>query len=69
MSKEQTINKLNEVYERIQTLNIQPTQTNMEKMLQCLYDLREAARMINGEAEKNEPDTRTPADPGGRDGD
>lgn len=67
--RDETINKLNEVYERIQTLDIQPTQRNMEKMLQCLYDLREAARMINGEAEENGTDTRTPADPGGRDGD
>ena len=61
---EKIINKLNEVYERIQTLDIQPTQRNMEKMLQCLYDLKEAAKMINGEADEIETDTRTPADPG-----
>lgn len=65
---EKITNKLNEVYERIQTLDIQPTQRNMEKLLQCLYDLKEAARMINGEAEEN-GETRTPADPGGRNGD
>lgn len=32
--------KLNEVYKRLQTLNLPPTQGNLETMLQCLYDLK-----------------------------
>lgn len=56
------INKLNEAYTRLQTLDIQPTQKNLEKLLQCLYDLKEAARMIT-EAEKDEKHGQA-ADPG-----
>ena len=52
---DEIINKLNEAYTRLQTLDIQPTQKNMEKLLQCLYDLKEAARMIT-EAEKDGKD-------------
>ena len=32
--------KLNEVYKRLQTLNLPPTQGNLETLLQCLYDLK-----------------------------
>lgn len=32
--------KLNEVYKRLQTLNLLPTQHNLETLLQCLYDLK-----------------------------
>lgn len=32
--------KLNEVYKRLQTLNMPATQNNMETLLQCLYDLK-----------------------------
>lgn len=32
---------IKECFERLQTLNIQPTIENMEKLLQTLYDLRE----------------------------
>lgn len=59
---DEIINKLDEAYKRLQTLEIQPTQKNMEKLLQSLYDLKEAARMITeaGTDEQNRP----AADPG-----
>ena len=59
---DEIINKLDEAYKRLQTLEIQPTQKNMEKLLQSLYDLKEAARMIT-EAKTDEQD-RPAADPG-----
>lgn len=58
--------KLNEVYERLQTLDIMPTKGNMEKLLQCLYDLRD----IYNELERMEANNGgQAADPGGRDDD
>lgn len=32
--------KLNEIYKRLQRLNIQTTKENMELLLQCMYDLK-----------------------------
>ena len=59
-------NKLNEVYERLQTLDIMPTKGNMEKLLQCLYDLRD----IYNELERMEANNGgQAADPGGRNDD
>ena len=59
-------NKLNDVYERLQTLDIMPTRGNMEKLLQCLYDLRD----IYNELERTEANNGgQAADPGGRDDD
>ena len=59
-------NKLNDVYERLQTLDIMPTKGNMEKLLQCLYDLRD----IYNELERMEANNGgQAADPGGRNDD
>ena len=55
--------KLNECYERLQTLNMPNTRHNMETILQTLYDLQE----VYWELERMENDERTDADPGGRD--
>lgn len=56
--------KLNEVYERLQTLDIMPTKANMEKLLQSLYDLRD----IYNELERMEANNGgKAADPGRRD--
>ena len=33
--------KINAVYERLQTIDIMPTKGNLEKLLQSLYDLRD----------------------------
>ena len=33
--------KLERCFDRLQSLDIQPTLTNMEKLVQTLYDLRE----------------------------
>lgn len=63
------IEKLNEVFKRLQTLSITATKGNMETLLQCLYDLQD----VVGEIERME---RTETDggdggqedhPGGRD--
>ena len=51
-------------FERLQTLDIVPTVTNMEKLLQSLYDLREVYQEME-RRETNGPE----ADPGGRDED
>lgn len=58
--------KLTECFERLQGLDIKPTLTNMEALVQTLYDLRE----IYNELGKGDRDGRGPeADPGGRDDD
>lgn len=44
--------KVNEIYTRLQTLDITPTLNNMEKLLQTLYDLRD----IYNEIEQKEKD-------------
>lgn len=58
--------KLKEVYERLQALDIKPTKGNMEKLLQCLYDLQD----VYNELERMEANNGgQAADPGGRDDD
>ena len=58
-------NKLEQCFERLQSLNIQPTLGNMEKLVQTLYDLRE----IYQEIKEGEENGRGQADPDGRDND
>lgn len=53
--------KLEACFDRLQTLEIQPTLANMEKLVQTLYDLRE----LYNELEDN--DGRTETDPERRD--
>lgn len=53
--------KLEACFNRLQTLEIQPTLTNMEKLVQTLYELRE---MYN---ELEENDGRAETDPERRD--
>lgn len=53
--------KLEACFNRLQTLEIQPTLANMEKLVQTLYDLRE----LYNELEEN--DGRTETDPERRD--
>lgn len=50
-------------FTRLQSLNIQPTLTNMENLVQTLYDLRTAYKKLS----EVEPDGRGTADPGGQD--
>ena len=57
--------KLEQCFERLQSLNIQPTLGNMEKLVQTLYDLRE----VYQEIKEGEEDGRGQADPDGRNGD
>jgi len=54
--------RLAAIFERLQTLDIQPTEENMKKLLLTLNDLRE----IYEELGKGETDE---ADPEGRNGD
>lgn len=49
--------KIEACFNRLQTLNIQPTKTNMEILLQTLYDLNAVYD------EMGENDGRTQADP------
>lgn len=53
--------KLEACFDRLQTLEIQPTLANMEKLVQTLYDLRD---MYN---ELEDDDGRTETDPERRD--
>lgn len=46
-------------YDRLQSLEIVPTVSNMETLLQTLYDLREVYRSLEGV----ETDGRTETDP------
>lgn len=53
--------KLKEVYRRLQTLDLKPTQHNMETLLQCLYDLKSVYKELeakeagaDGQADKAE---------------
>lgn len=43
--------KLEECFNRLQTLDIQPTENNMEKLLKTLYDLKEIYREMEKEEE------------------
>ena len=40
------LEKLNSAFERLQALQIKPTVTNMESLLQSLYDIRDAYNKI-----------------------
>ena len=51
--------KINECFMRLQSLEIQPTLKNMEKLVQTLYDLRE----VYNKLEEGEEDERPAADP------
>ena len=53
--------KIEICFKRLQTLEIQPTQSNMEKLLQTLYDLKEIYN------EMGENDGGDQADPERRD--
>lgn len=53
--------KLEACFDRLQTLEIQPTLANMEKLVQTLYDLRELYNKLE------EDDGRTETDPERRD--
>lgn len=51
-------------YDRVQTLEISPTLTNMEKLLQTLYDLRSVYQKLKEmEATTDGTDNGTAADP------
>lgn len=55
--------KIEACFKRLQTLSIQPTRDNMEKLLQTLYDLEE----VYNKLKEDEGDGRTAADPERRD--
>ena len=42
----EVLEKLNACFERLQTLDINPTLNNMEKLVQTLYDLRDVYNEI-----------------------
>lgn len=54
---------LDACFTRLQSLNIQPTLTNMENLVQTLYDLRAVYNKLS----EVETDGRRAADPGGQD--
>ena len=62
--KEKMLEILGRCYERLQGLDIQPTQNNMEALLQTLYDLKEVYNRLKEEQDGD----GTAADPEGRDG-
>lgn len=51
--------KIEACFERLQSLDIAPTLSNMEKLLQSLYDIRE----VYQELERMEADGRAKTDP------
>ena len=51
------LKKLEESFERLQTLEIRPTVDNMEKLLQTLYDLREVYQKLKEGEANAEADT------------
>ena len=55
------LEKLSASFERLQGLKIQPTVTNMESLLQSLYDIREAYDKIK-EMEVKEDERQIPED-------
>lgn len=56
--------KLEAVFDRLQTLDIKPTLTNMEILVQCLYDLRDCYDILTKE---EQADGRAEIDPEERD--
>ena len=56
---------LERCFKRLQTLSILPTKGNMEILLQTLYDIQEANRMLK-EEEANGGHDGPEADPAGR---
>lgn len=54
---------IKECFDRLQALSITPTLSNMEILVQTLYDLRRVYHKL----EEMETDERAEADPGGRD--
>ena len=55
--------KIEACFERLQGLDIKPTLTNMEILVQTLYDLRDVYNSIK----EDNTDGRPQADPDGRD--
>lgn len=55
--------KIEACFNRLQGLDIKPTLTNMEALVQTLYDLR----AVYNELERNEQDGRAAVDSEGRD--
>lgn len=53
--------KIEACFERLQSLEIQPTLSNMEKLVQTLYDLRDVYKQMEQEEERNAD--RQTADP------
>ena len=45
---EEEMNKLEQAFKRLQQLQIVPTVTNMETLLQSLYDIREVYNKLKG---------------------
>ena len=58
--------KLDKVYGVIQTLDIAPTRSNMEKLLQCLYGLQDIKKILSkeGAADGEGTEERTQTDHG-----
>lgn len=55
--------KLEACFNRLQTLEIQPTLANMEKLVQTLYDLREMYNELEGNDGRAESDPERRDDP------
>ena len=58
--------KLDTVYGVLQTLDIAPTRSNMEKLLQCLYGLQDIKKILSkeGATDGGGTEERTQTDPG-----
>ena len=56
------IEKLKNSFERLQTLDIQPTVTNQEKLLSTLYDLREVYHELRKREEEENAGTENRAE-------
>ena len=59
--------KIEACFMRLQGLDIKPTLTNMEKLVQTLYDLREVYEQLKDK--EADEDGRSAADPDGRNND
>lgn len=51
--------KLSAIYDRLQTLQIKPTQANMEILLQTLYDLKDIYNHLEGGVDSAAEDRTT----------